>query len=271
MARGRFIGKEISLDEKVAALSDDTARLLFTWTIAHLDREGRTYGEPHLIKAQVFPRQKISTIRIEKYLLEMEDMGIIIRYSSENAGQNHKISAESSNGVEKNRKLFQISRIKERYLSYPNFEKHQIGLRKDKESPSVIPPPPDKVTPPLLPTESRNKYGTRSGEVKVKDKEKLKIKISKEERLFQQYAFELDRLMLEFPEFDELTFGSHIKNCSRWWENSGKELKDPVKAARNWLIKERAALKSNPPGNMGRSSQLGIVPTAEELDKEEEF
>ena len=36
-----MISKDISLDEKVSALSDDSARLLFTWIITHLDVEGR--------------------------------------------------------------------------------------------------------------------------------------------------------------------------------------------------------------------------------------
>jgi hypothetical protein len=41
MARGRFVSKAISLDEKVNALSNDTIRLLFTWLILHLDCEER--------------------------------------------------------------------------------------------------------------------------------------------------------------------------------------------------------------------------------------
>jgi len=112
MARGRMISKSISLDEKVNALSDDACRLLFTWLIPHLDCEGRMHGDPITVKSIVFPRRKISAGKVEKYLKELEKNELILRYS-----------------VDGNQ-----------YLSAPNFEKHQVGLRKTQESPSQIPP-----------------------------------------------------------------------------------------------------------------------------------
>lgn len=111
MARGRMLSKDISLDEKVDALSNDTARLLFTWLIPHLDVEGRMYGDARLFKSIVAPRRNYSVKKVEKMLTEMEKLGLITRYS-----------------VDGNQ-----------YLYAPNFEKHQIGLRKDKESKSKIP------------------------------------------------------------------------------------------------------------------------------------
>ena len=98
MARGRMISKAISLDEKINySLSDDTCRLLFTWLIPHLDCEGRMHGDPQTIKSIVFPRRRDSVSKIEKYLTEMEKVGLILRYSI--------------NGAQ--------------YLAMPNFEKHQ--------------------------------------------------------------------------------------------------------------------------------------------------
>lgn len=141
MARGRMLSKEISLDEKVDALSDDTARLLWTWLIPHLDVEGRMYGEPEVFKSIVAPRRNYSTKKIEKYLTEMEKLYLIIRYS-----------------VDGNC-----------YLFAPNFEKHQIGLRKDRETQSRIPSPP----PDLL----RSDDGISPAQVKVKVKEKEKENI----------------------------------------------------------------------------------------------
>jgi hypothetical protein len=117
MARGRMLSKDISLDEKVDALSDDSARLLFTWLIPHLDREGRMYGEPGVIKSIVAPRRNWSNKRVEKYLTEMEKLGLIVRYPF--------------NG--------------NRYLLAPGFEKHQVGLRKERESQSKIPTPPPEL------------------------------------------------------------------------------------------------------------------------------
>ena len=249
MARGRFLCKDISLDMKVGSLSDDTARLLFTWMIAHLDREGRIFGEPHLVKAQIFPRSKISVAKIEKYLREMETFSLIYRYF---------------NG-------------KERYIYFPNFEKHQVGLRKDKEAPSVIPAPDGNVPTESLPTSD----GVTSGKVKVKvkDKENIKSKGGVKDYgvfdLFVDHTEEIAKLLDEFPDLAE-DFEPLIKNCVSWWEQQWivkkKELKDPVRAARNWLIKERGMRKSNPPGIMGRSAGLRRSfdpPTDEDLDKEE--
>jgi hypothetical protein len=115
MARGRFISKEVSLDEKVDALSDDTCRLLFTWLITHLDCEGRMYGDAQTVKSIVFPRREISIKKVERYLQELEKLELISRYS-----------------VKGNQ-----------YLWMRNFEKHQVGLVKMKEAPSIIPPPED--------------------------------------------------------------------------------------------------------------------------------
>jgi hypothetical protein len=142
MARGRMISKEISLDEKVNALSDDTARLIFTWMITHLDREGRIYGEARVIKSIVIPRLQHSERKVEKYLKEFEKRGLILRYSI--------------NGNQ--------------YICAPHFDKHQPGLRKEKEAQSKIPP----NTPDL----GRSKDRVETGNVppKLKSKSKLKLK-----------------------------------------------------------------------------------------------
>jgi hypothetical protein len=144
MARGRFISKGISLDEKVDALSDDTCRLLFTWLITHLDCEGRMYGDAQTVKSTVFPRRKDSTRKIEKYLMELESHGLISRYSV--------------NGNQ--------------YLCMKNFEKHQVGLRKTQEAQSQIPP----FTTDL----QRSENVITPSQVKVKDKTKVKVKDKEE-------------------------------------------------------------------------------------------
>ena len=140
MARGRMISKAISLDEKVNALPDDTARLLFTWIIPHLDREGRVHGDATTIKSIVFPRRNISVAKVEKYLKNMEDLKLILRFFV--------------NGNQ--------------YLFASNFEKHQIGLQKEREAQSQIPAPPQD----LLQSNTR----VRSDKVIPKIKSKLKIK-----------------------------------------------------------------------------------------------
>ncbi len=112
MARGRFISREISIDKKVNQLSDAWSMLGFTWLLTHADREGRTYGDPEVVKSIVFPRQSsITTEQMEAYILEWQAVGLIDRYEVDG----------------------------EFFIEFPNFNKHQVGLRKDKEPPSVIP------------------------------------------------------------------------------------------------------------------------------------
>ncbi len=152
MARGRFISKAISLDEKVDSLSDDTCRLLFTWLITHLDCEGRMYGDAQTIKSIVFPRRKDSSIKIEKYLTELEKKELILRYSV--------------NGNQ--------------YLCMETFEKHQPGLRKDKETQSQIPAP----SPELL----QNRSGLAPSEVKVK----VKVKVKEQEEVKEESVNDID-------------------------------------------------------------------------------
>lgn len=140
MARGRFVSKVISLDEEVDVLSDDTCRLLFTWLITHLDCEGRMHGDAVTVKSIVFPRRKDSAKKIEKYLQELHNSRLILRYS---VGVNQ-------------------------YLCLPNFERHQPGLQKSKEAQSQIPAP----TPELLQSYSR----VTPPQVKVKEQDKDKVK-----------------------------------------------------------------------------------------------
>ena len=160
MARGRFISKEISLDEKVDALSDDTCRLLFTWLIPHLDCEGRMHGDATTVKSIVFPRRKISAQRLEKYLKELEKDELILRYSV--------------NGNQ--------------YLWMKNFEKHQIGLRKNQEAQSQIPP----FTTDL----QRGKNVITPAQVKDKDKDQVKVKEEdKETPLIPPVSLSLDQVI----------------------------------------------------------------------------
>lgn len=171
MARGRMVSKDISLDEKVDALSDDTARLLFTWLIPHLDREGRMYGDAQIFKSIVAPRRNYSTKKVEKSLEQMEKLGLVVRYSV--------------NGNQ--------------YLLAPNFEKHQIGLRKDKESPSKIPP--------YNPDQRRSKDGVRTKKVTPKLKRSLSLR---EENIYIAYP--------EFPNVNKMTKEEHEKLIDKFGE-----------------------------------------------------
>jgi DnaD/phage-associated family protein len=98
------------------------------------------FGDPQTVKSIVFPRRKILIQRIEKYLAELELHGLILRYCV--------------NGNQ--------------YLWMPNFEKHQVGLRKTQEAQSQIPP---------CTTESqRSKTVITPTQVKVKVETKVQVK-----------------------------------------------------------------------------------------------
>jgi len=115
MARGRFISKEITIDKKVNSLSDAWSMLGFTWLLTHADGYGRTYGDPAIVKAIVFPRQPDITVEMmAEYIREWSEIGLVTLY---------EVGDET-------------------YLEFPNFGKHQVGLRPDKEGRSNIPENP---------------------------------------------------------------------------------------------------------------------------------
>lgn len=112
-ANGRFITRGICADKKIDQLSDDTSRLAFTWLITFADCEGRTYGDPAVVRSMLFPRrQDISIERMEGYIKEWAEKEMIIWYEAEG----------------------------DLWIWFPHFDKHQTGLRKDHEAASKIPP-----------------------------------------------------------------------------------------------------------------------------------
>ena len=113
MARGRMINKEICADKKIHALSCDTSRLAFTWLVVFADREGRVRGDPALVRSMVFPRRDDVTIaEIEGYIQEWADCGLVVWYEAND----------------------------DLWIWFQGFEKNQLGLRKEKEPASIIPP-----------------------------------------------------------------------------------------------------------------------------------
>ena len=137
MAKGRFISKEISLDKRVNELSDGFSMVGFTWLITHADREGRTYGDPAIVKSLIFPRRPDITIEmVAGYIQEWANAGLIILYESGG----------------------------DAYIEFPNFEKHQIGLRKERESPSSIP-----INSGVNPsTDGKNRVNVKLSKVNIK-------------------------------------------------------------------------------------------------------
>ena len=134
-----MLRRKISWNRVVSGLADDTSRMLFSWTIAHLDREGRIHGEPSLLRSIVAPRlNHITDEIVERCIQEWAAKDLVIWYEA--------------NG--------------DRYIAFPRFHENQQGLRVDREAESNIPgPTPDLLrsnsgpTPDLLPPNVREGKG----------------------------------------------------------------------------------------------------------------
>jgi len=131
MADGRMLKRAVSHSRRLANLKNDSHRLIYTWIIPHLDVEGRFHADPLIIKGSVVPRLKHITEKIiHDALADMVNNDLIYLYQVDG----------------------------EQYLELRKFEDHQTHLRKDRESPSKIPPMNEKnkvqinagVTPELI-------------------------------------------------------------------------------------------------------------------------
>lgn len=118
MARGRMVNSKIVLNRAVNDLSDDTSRLAFTWLITFADVEGRTYGDPAVVRSMLFPRRTDVTVeQVERYIREWAAAGLVQWYEAEG----------------------------DLWIAFPSFERNQRGLDRRKEPVSCIPAPDSSV------------------------------------------------------------------------------------------------------------------------------
>ena len=122
MADGRMLKKVICESPKLAALKNDTHRLIYTWLIPHLDVEGRHSADPRIVKSHVAPILDHITMKI-------------ITAALNDLAENNLITLYSVDGKQ--------------FLELQLFKKHQT-LREGREKKSDIPSPTDGV-----PTEYR--------------------------------------------------------------------------------------------------------------------
>jgi len=118
MARGRMINNKITRNKAINDLSDDTSRLAYTWLVTFADVEGRTNGDPALVRSLVFPRRTdVSVARMEAYIREWAAAGLVVWYEADG----------------------------DLWISFPAFAENQRGLDRRKEPYSEIPAPPEIV------------------------------------------------------------------------------------------------------------------------------
>jgi len=143
MARGRMITNDIARDRRINDLSSDTSRLAFTWLITFADAEGRTYGDPALVRSMLFPRRSdVSVEQVETFIREWAAAKLILWYEADG----------------------------DWWICFPAFDKNQPNLRKDREPRSTIPAPECGS----LPDDCRKSAGSLPDESPVKlSKEKL--------------------------------------------------------------------------------------------------
>lgn len=243
MSRGRFLSKTISLDEKIEALPDDSARLLFTWMIAHLDAEGRMRGDSLAIKALVVPKRAWSLRKIEKYLTNMQQLGLIVIYSRDGM----------------------------RWLTMPNFEKHQQGLRKDREGQSQIPAP----TPAELRQHSGRTPATLRTEVEVEGKVEVEVqeldvkfgvfwsafpkkKAKKDaEKAFKKLSPDDDLMAVILAAIEK------AKTSEQWTGHNGKYIPHPARWLNGRRWEDETTEDTNHGIHQGRSGKREL--TAQEL------
>jgi hypothetical protein len=157
MPEGRMLKKIISTSRKLANLKSDSARLLYTWLLPHLDIEGRFSANPMIVKGHAVPRLKMSPSKIKKYLEDMAQNDLIILYEIDG----------------------------DRFLQYKKFKDFQV-LRENREAKSLISKPTKKflITPGVL----RESSSTN----KVKESKVNQIKLNKYgqdelDRLFEKF------------------------------------------------------------------------------------
>jgi hypothetical protein len=172
MADGRMLKRAISTSRRLADLKTDSARMLYTWIIPHLDIEGRFYADPAMVKGSVVPRIKSFTeAKIGECLSDMAAVGLIYLY---------KIDGDN-------------------YLHLRKFEDHQ-NLRPGKEAKSIIPSPPisdnSGPTPAVLPDNS----GPTPAEDKIRED---KIREDKKDLALPKNKH-LDSVFLTEPEHKKL-------------------------------------------------------------------
>lgn len=120
MAQGRFLNKTISLSEKFALLPNDTTRLIATWCIPHLDKNGVTYGDARKVRALVVPMLDLTTAQVNEAIAAMNDFGLI--------------------------RLFNVNG--EMWMHWPGFSDNQTMSALARERTSFPEPPTEAPAPP---------------------------------------------------------------------------------------------------------------------------
>jgi len=212
MARGRMLQNRISKSRRLAGLSSDTVRLLYTWILPHLDVNGNFYADPIMVKNLVFTRLNHTVDKITLSLDELECAGLIVRYEVDG----------------------------DTYLNYPDFHEKQPKLNTARESYTEIPI--------MTPESIRNDSAMTPSQVKLsKDKlskdKLLKEKLERFDVFWKAYPKKKNKREAlsrwrnkKLPPLEELllVLEKH-KQTDDWKKENGKYIPYPS----SWLNQER--------------------------------
>lgn len=215
MANGRMLLKRISNSRKLANLTSDGARLLYTWLLSHLDSNGNFYADPVMVNNLVLTRLGKSHKEVERYLDELDQAGLIVRYEVDG----------------------------EMYLNYPDFLEKQPGLRQDREGVCTIP----QCDPELV----RSSAGVNPLEAEVKEKLKRKG-IGKTDCPMSDIIQIYHEKLPELPSIAELTQTRRAMLRARWLEKPERQDLEWWKGYFS-RVKTSDFLMGRAPGNNGRA------------------
>jgi len=112
-----MLNNSISVSKKFNDLPDDTCRLLATWIISHLDKNGVYHGDPMIVRSTIFTRRAdVTEEQVDSYLQAMEAAGLIVLFQARD----------------------------ETWQWWPGFADEQVGLRADRET-TKYPAPPASI------------------------------------------------------------------------------------------------------------------------------
>ena len=221
MADGRMLKKKISLSRRLADLKSDSARMLYTWLIPHLDIEGRFSADPEVVKGQIVPRLKhLTPPKIEELLKDLASQELIVRYTDDG----------------------------DLFLELRHFGQEQ-NLRKDREKESTIPcPTKDNIIDDLdeVPGELPEDSGLTPAQVKLRE-----VKLSKD-----KCSFSFNTFWKEYPRkvskqqaqkvfwridpddelLDKMLNAIRIFKKTEGWQKEGGKF---IPHAATWLSQER--------------------------------
>lgn len=217
MAKGRMLQNRVSKSQKLASLSNDTVRLLYTWMLSHLDINGSFYADPVMVNNLVFTRLGHSIKTISAALDELVEKGLIIRFQDEG----------------------------ESYLNYPDFQEKQPKLYPEREGEPDIP----KITPESLLNNSgvtRTQIKLKQSKVKERlfdESEKVELfkkfyeayprKVNKKEAFFRWKNANLPSLEIILSAIERQ------KKSEQWQRDYGKYIPYPS----TWLNQEGGMMK----------------------------